>query len=426
MYFGRHLCFYQAKLTMRLLYNTGIHFYHFLIWLVSCRNPKARKWLTGRKNLFERIQKEVIPGKPLLWFHVSSVGEFEQARPVIEGVRQYSPNYRILLTFFSPSGYELMKDCPLADYVFYIPLDTPRNARRFLDIVQPDKVFFVKYEFWYNFLSELKNRQIPTYIFSAIFRSSQPFFRSWGNWFRKALKTYNHIFVQDQNSCDILHKFGFYNVSISGDTRLDRVAQIARAASELPRLETFCAGKKILIAGSTWPEDETIFLRFFNECTDPVKFVIAPHEVNPDSIGRIIAQLKRPYVLYSSASTLEELENAEILIIDGYGYLVSAYRYAKIAYVGGGFSTGIHSILEPAVYGMPVIFGPDHHKFHEAIEMIRIGAAHSVSSFEELETLLKSYLTDPARLAYESNIAFQYVESNRGATEQIVRYFFEK
>jgi 3-deoxy-D-manno-octulosonic-acid transferase len=410
---------------MRLLYNTGIRFYYFLIWLVSFRNPKARKWLSGRRNLFERIQKTVIPNEPLLWFHVSSLGEFEQARPVIEGVRKDFPGYKILLTFYSPSGYELKKDYPLADYVFYLPLDTPRNASRFLDVVHPEKVFFVKYEFWYNFLMELNKREIPTFIFSALFRPSQIFFRPWGKWYRKALKAYTHIFVQNQSSYDLLEKFGFDNVSLSGDTRLDRVAQIALAAADLPKLEKFCAGKTVIVAGSTWPEDELLFLRYANECDQPVKFVIAPHEVNPDSIGRITSQLQHSYAFYSSDSSDKELEDADVLIVDGYGYLVSVYRYAKIAYIGGGFTTGIHSILEPAVYGMPVVFGPDYHKFHEAVEMIQLGAAHSISAYEELSTLFDSYLTDHERLAKESKFASQYVENNRGATEQIVRYFFE-
>jgi len=411
---------------IRFLYNTGIHLYHFLIWVASCRNPKARKWLSGRKNLFDRLQKEVVPGAPLLWFHVSSLGEFEQARPVIEGVRKDFPGYKILMTFFSPSGYELKKDYPLADYVFYLPLDTPCNASRFLDIVKPDKVFFVKYEFWFNFLTELKKRKIPTYIFSALFRPSQLFFQPWGKWFRKALKAYTHIFVQNQSSFDVLQRFGFNNVSICGDTRLDRVAQIARSASNLPKLEEFCAGNKVIVAGSTWPEDEALFIRFVNECKHKVKFVIAPHEVNRDSLGRITENLQRPYVFYSSDSTLKELNNAEVLIVDGYGYLVSVYRYAKVAYIGGGFTTGIHSILEPAVFGMPVVFGPDYHKFHEASEMIQLNAAHSISTYEELFSLFESYLTDPIRLENESRMASQYVESNRGATDQIVRYFFEK
>ena len=411
---------------MQFLYNTGIRLYHFLIWVVSFRNPKARKWLSGRKNLFEKIQKEVVPGERLLWFHVSSLGEFEQARPVIEGVKKDFPGYKILLTFFSPSGYELRKDYPLADYVYYLPLDTPRNASRFLDVVKPEKVFFVKYEFWFNFLTELKKRKIPTYIFSALFRPSQFFFRPWGKWFRKALKAYTHIFVQNQSSSDILHKFGFENVSISGDTRLDRVAQIARAASQLPKLEMFCAGNKVIVAGSTWLEDEELFIGYVNECAHKVKFVVAPHEVNERSLERIASLLKRPYILYSANSTPEQLESAEVLIVDGYGYLVSVYRYAQIAYIGGGFTTGIHSILEPAVYGMPVVFGPDYHKFHEAVEMIQLGAAHSISNYDELNILFESYLTDPVRLANESRFASQYVESNRGATEQIVRYFFEK
>lgn len=411
---------------MHLLYNFGIRVYHFLVWMVSFRNPKAKKWLLGRRDLFKKIKQEIVPDEPLLWFHVSSLGEFEQARPVIEGVKKYFPDYKILLTFFSPSGYELRKDYPLADYVFYLPSDTPANAVRFLDLVQPEKVFFVKYEFWFNYLTELKKRGIPTYIFSALFRPSQFFFKPWGRWFRKALKAYTHIFVQNQSSFDILKKFDFENVSISGDTRLDRVSQIAHASSELPKLEQFCDGRQVIVAGSTWPEDEAIFLNYVNECTHQVKFVVAPHEVNEKSLERITSQLTRPYVLYSANSSPEQLKTAEILVVDGYGYLVSVYRYAKIAYIGGGFTSGIHSILEPAVYGMPVVFGPDYHKFHEATEMIRLGAAHPVSNFDELKELLESYLTDPVRLAHESQSASQYVESNRGATEQIVRYFFKK
>ena len=411
---------------MRLLYNAGIQVYQFLIWVVSFRNPKAKKWPSGRKNLFERLQTELVPGKGLLWFHVSSLGEFEQARPVIEGVKKHFPGYRILLTFFSPSGYELRKDYPLADYVCYLPLDTPRNAKKFLDIVKPDKVFFVKYEFWFNFLTELKKREIPTYLFSALFRPSQFFFKPWGKWFRKAFSAYTHIFVQNKSSWDILHKFKFENVSINGDTRLDRVAQIAMAAADLPKLEKFCGTKQVIVAGSTWPEDEALFLNYVNVCVHPIKFVVAPHEVNEKSLERITTALKRSYVLYSSDSKPEELNHADVLIVDGYGYLVSVYRYAKIAYIGGGFTTGIHSILEPAVYGMPVVFGPDYHKFHEALEMLRLGAAHSIANYEELFLLFESYLTDPDKLAIESHSASQYVESNRGATEQIVRYFFKE
>lgn len=410
---------------MHFLYNTGIRLYCFLIWVVSLRNPKAKKWLAGRKNILENLKAAIIPGEPLLWFHVSSLGEFEQARPVMEEVKKDFPGFKILLTFFSPSGYELRKDYPQADHVFYLPLDTPGNASAFLDIVKPEKAFFVKYEFWFNFLTELRKRNIPTYIFSALFRPSQFFFKPWGKWFLEALRAYTHIFVQNQASLEVLRHFGFSNVSVSGDTRLDRVAQIAKSAASLPRLETFCRGEKVIVAGSTWPEDEALFLRFVNESSHPVKFVIAPHEVNPDSLERISRQLQKPFVYYSANSTAAELENAQVLVADGYGYLVSVYRYAKIAYIGGGFTTGIHSILEPAVYGMPVVFGPDYHKFHEAVEMIHLGAAHSISNYDELNNLFESYLKDQKRLAEESRYASQYVESNRGATEKIVRYFFE-
>ncbi|MCE1197698.1 MAG: 3-deoxy-D-manno-octulosonic acid transferase [Marinilabiliales bacterium] len=409
---------------MRLIYNFVIRGYQFLIWVVSFRNPKAAKWLEGRKDLFNHIQATVKPGKELLWFHVSSVGEFEQARPVIEGVKKSFPNYRILLTFFSPSGYEMRKNYPLADYVFYLPLDTPGNASHFLDLVQPEKVFFVKYEFWYNYLTELRRREIPTYIFSALFRPSQFFFKPWGKWFRKALLAYNHIFVQNESSKEVLAQFGFTNVSISGDTRLDRVAQIAQAAAALPKIEQFADGKLLIVAGSTWPEDEALFLPYVNECKHSVKFIIAPHEVNEKSVGRIINGLSRTYALYSADTTPEALAATDVLIADGYGYLVSIYRYALVAFIGGGFSTGIHSILEPAAYGMPVLFGPDYHKFHEAIEMIRLGSAHAVNNPEELKLHLDDYLTKPEKLAAESRIAKNYVECNKGAADQIVHYFF--
>jgi 3-deoxy-D-manno-octulosonic-acid transferase len=411
---------------MHILYNAGIHLYHLLIVMVSLRNPKARKWLRGRKNLFERIKKEVAPGAPILWFHVSSLGEFEQARPVIENVKIHFPEYKILLTFFSPSGYELQKGYPLVDYVYYLPLDTPKNAVQFLNLVKPEKVFFVKYEFWFNYLTELKRQQIPTYIFSALFRPTQFFFRPWGKWFRKALRAYHHIFVQNQSSAEVLKKFGFENVTISGDTRLDRVYQIAKTANRLPKVEKFCSGGKAIVAGSTWPEDEALFIRFINENTKPEKYIIAPHEVHPESLKRITSVLQKSWVLYSDDLTNDQLEQAEVMVVDGYGYLVSVYRYAKIAYIGGGFTTGIHSILEPAVYGMPVLFGPNYHKFHEAREMIQLGAALSVSSYEELSPLLESFLSDPERLNNVSQFASQYVESNRGATENIVNYFLKK
>lgn len=408
---------------MRWLYNLGILGYYLLLKIVSVRNEKARKWIEGRKDIFRRLRETITPGEHIFWFHASSLGEFEQGRPVIEAIRKLKPEYKILLTFFSPSGYELRKDYKYADYIFYLPLDTKRNASRFIDIVQPEKVFFIKYEFWYNYLTTLKEEGIPTYIFSALFRPSQIFFKPWGKWYLKALKAYEHIFVQNQESFDILHQHGFKNISVSGDTRLDRVGEIADAAPRLDKLELFCGNQKAIIAGSTWKEDEDLFIPYLNKCASGQKFVIAPHEVNPQSLERITNALEKPYALYSTASR-EELSKADVLIVDGYGYLVSVYRYGMLAYVGGGFTSGIHSILEPAVFGLPVIFGPDYQKFQEAHDMLNIGAARCINNYEELENQIDSYLSDPGKLLSSSTLARNYVNKNRGASKDIVKYLF--
>ncbi len=408
---------------MRWLYNLGIFGYYLLVRVVSVRNEKARKWLEGRKDIFKRLRETIKPGEPILWFHASSLGEFEQGRPVIESIRSHWPEYKILLTFFSPSGYELRKNYPYADYVFYLPLDTRKNAIEFIDIVRPAKVFFIKYEFWYNFLTQLKEEGIPTYIFSALFRPSQIFFKPWGKWYLKAIASYEHIFVQNRESFDILHQYGFKNVSISGDTRLDRVGQIADAAPRLEKLEFFCDGQKAIIAGSTWKEDEDLFIPYVNKSPAGLKFVIAPHEVTPQTLERICNALEKPYALYSTASQ-ESLSKVDILIADGYGYLNSIYRYGMLAYVGGGFNSGIHSILEPAVFGLPVLFGPDYHKFQEAFDMLSLGAACCINDSVELEAELENFRLNPDKLLTASNIARSYVNRNRGASQEIVQYLF--
>jgi 3-deoxy-D-manno-octulosonic-acid transferase len=408
---------------MRWLYNFGIFGYYLLVRIASIRNEKARKWVQGREGIFKRLRETITPGEPILWFHASSLGEFEQGRPVIEAIRCLKPEYKILLTFFSPSGYELRKNYKYADYIFYLPLDTKRNARRFIEIVRPEKVFFIKYEFWYHFLTQLKKEAIPTYIFSALFRPSQIFFKPWGRWYLNAITTYKHIFVQNRESFDILHKHGFDNVSISGDTRLDSVGQIADDAPRLDKLESFCRGQKAIIAGSTWKEDEDLFIPYLNKCPDGLKFVIAPHEVTSQSLERICGELKKSYAFYST-STNEELSKADVLIVDGYGYLVSIYRYGLVAYIGGGFTSGIHSILEPAVFGLPVIFGPDYRKFQEAHDMLNLGAASCINDSVELELKIDKYLSDPHMLHCASVIARSYVNNNRGASKDIVNYLF--
>ncbi len=408
---------------MRLLYNLGILGYYLLVRIVSIRNDKARKWIQGRHDIFKRLSGTIIPGEPLLWFHASSLGEFEQGRPVIEAIRKLKPEYKILLTFFSPSGYELRKNYEHADYIFYLPLDTRKNAKRFISIVKPEKVFFIKYEFWYHFLTQLKEAGIPTYIFSALFRPSQIFFKPWGKWYLNAIACYEHIFVQNKSSYDLLLKFKFNNVTISGDTRLDRVSEISDAAPHLEKLDFFCQGHKAIVAGSTWKEDEDLLIPYINKSPLGRKFVIAPHEVTPQNLDRIVNALEKSYVFYSNA-TRESLIKAEVLIVDGYGYLVSVYRYGNLAYVGGGFTSGIHSILEPAAFGLPIIFGPDYHKFQEAHDMLGLGAAICISNFEELEFQMDTFLSNPKILKDASSCAIAYVDQNRGASKEIVKYLF--
>lgn len=410
---------------MKLLYNIAIWGYYLLVKLASLKNDKAKKWINGRKDIFDRLEKEIQPNQKICWFHAASFGEFEQGRSLIEAVKDTHPEYKILLTFFSPSGYEMVKDYEHADYIYYLPLDTPGNAKRFIEIVKPEKVFFIKYEFWYNFLIELKRADIQTYIFSAIFRPSHIFFKPWGKWFLKALHSFTHFYVQNETSNNILKSVGFYNVTIAGDTRIDRVGQIADSSPILEKIETFCEGEKIVVAGSTWKPDEDILIPYINSTDIQIKFVIAPHEIAAHNLERISNNLNKPYAFYSTA-TDAELKNAKVLIVDGIGYLRSVYRYGKLAYIGGGFGYGIHNILEPATFGMPIIFGTNYTKFQEAHDLIAKGAAFSISNYEMFKEKADSFLLNEALLKTTSEISHKYVEDNRGATKLILEHAFRE
>ena len=409
---------------MRILYTLGILLYKNIILLVSPFNEKAAKFITGRKHVFSSLKEQMDPNANYIWVHVASLGEFEQGRPIIEAIRRLHPEYKLLLTFFSPSGYEVRKNYQGADIVTYLPMDTDWNARKFICITKPSVAIFIKYEFWINYLSQLKKHRIPTYIVSAIFRDSQAFFKWYGSWYRKILKNYNHLFVQDQNSIDLLNSIGIKNASISGDTRCDRVAEIARQAKELSIIEAFKGEKKILVAGSSWPKDENLIIPYFNKNKE-FKLIIAPHQTDENHIKEITGKLERPYVRYTQTSE-EEARNAECIIIDCMGLLSSIYRYGEIAYIGGGFGVGIHNILEAAVYGMPVIFGPNYKKFREAVEIIKSGAGFPVNNEEELSQILDELLNNSQTLTKTSAIAREFVNSNCGATEQVVEAIFSK
>lgn len=405
---------------MKLLYNIAMLIYQSFIWLASkFNNNKATLFLSGRENVFDLLEQKRLPGEHYVWFHAASLGEFEQGRPIMESLKNSHPEYKILLTFFSPSGYEVRKDYQGADIICYLPMDMSWNVKRFLDIVQPDCAIFIKYEFWMNYLLELKKRAIKTYIVSAIFRESQLFFKWYGRYYRNLLKSFNHLFVQNDESVRLLHSIGFDNVTKVGDTRFDRVADIASNAKELPIVQLFKSDKKVLVAGSSWPNDEEILLSYFNQNKD-IKLIIAPHEIHEEHLQSIISKLQRPYVRYTQATT-ENVSDADCLIIDCFGLLSSVYRYGEVAYIGGGFGVGIHNILEAAVYGIPVIFGPNYKKFQEAVDLIELGGAFSIADYTGFSRLMSDLLVDNSSLyASSAAVSNDYSQRNRGATVKVL------
>jgi len=413
---------------MFFLYNIAIYSYVFFIHFASLFNGKARKWIKGRNNIVKRIREELEkePGRnghKLVWFHCASLGEFEQGRPIMERFRKMFPDHRILLTFFSPSGFEIRKNYTGADHIFYLPIDTRRNARNFIDLVQPRMVIFIKYEYWYNYLKELTIQKIPVYFASAIFRPDQHFFQWYGGWFRQQLRKITEFFVQDKESEDLLISIGVKSVSISGDTRFDRVYEIARQDKPFPVISSFCRDSKVLVAGSTWKEDEEILFPCINDDKTDLKFILAPHETHAARIDSLTKRLNKPFIKYSQA-TGENVQNAKILIIDSIGILAYLYKYATVAYVGGGFGAGIHNILEAAAYGIPVIFGPRYEKFREAVDLIRSGGAFSVKDFREFLATVKQLMTDHEYYAHSAEECRQYIQKNQGATDKIIRQIY--
>jgi 3-deoxy-D-manno-octulosonic-acid transferase len=415
---------------MHFLYNISIYTYLFAIHVASLFNVKARLWVNGRKNIFKLLELEIRnfrsnnqhPASDLIWIHCASLGEFEQGRPLIEKLKIKDENIKFILTFFSPSGYEVRKNYKNADLIFYLPIDTPGNAKQFLKIVKPKAAIFVKYEFWFNYLEELKRLTIPTYLVSGIFRKNHYFFKVYGEWYRKQLNSFTYFFLQDEYSKELLYSAGFKNCTISGDTRFDRVAEIAKSVSSIPVIDQFKENNKILILGSTWPEDEKLiseWTKSSNFQDKKIKLIIAPHEINEEHIVSIIRQFSDFSVLRFSKADEKNLGEAKILIIDNIGMLSSVYQYGSIAYIGGGFGKGIHNILEAATFNLPVIFGPNYGKFIEAKELIQLGGAFSVSDIGEFINTI-SLLGDEQVLKTASQISGYYVESKVGATDKIL------
>lgn len=406
-------------------YDLIMSLYAGIIRLVGLRYEKARLWSEGRRNLFSRMREKIDPRERIIWLHVASLGEFEQGRPLIEALRESHPEYKILLTFFSPSGYEIRKNYAGADYIFYLPIDTRKQVRQFLDIAHPEVVIFVKYEFWLNFLTELRRRRIRTFVVSAIFRRNSVFFRFYGGLWRKALKTFEVLFVQNEESKSLLAELGYPNTVVAGDTRFDRVAKIAREAKQVPMIERFKGDKQLFIAGSTWGPDEELLLPLMNDNPE-LKFVIAPHEMDEGRIERLMRETRGGAVRYTQCDDKTSFEGKQLLILDTVGLLASVYGYASWGYIGGGFGVGIHNTLEAATFGLPIAFGPKYEKFKEARDLVAIGAARSITTYEELKAWFAPLRDDEKHLTKSSRLARDYTLSHQGATETILKTIFKQ
>ncbi len=412
---------------MRFFYTLFIQFYRLGLHVASLLSSRAHKWVSGRKGLLKQMRdaasSDMQQGahRPLAWFHCASLGEFEQGRPVIEKFREMHPGWSILLTFFSPSGYEVRKDYPVADHVFYLPIDTGRNVRRFLDIWQPRLVFFVKYEYWFNYMAALAKRGVPMLVISAIFRPEQYFFRFFGHWFLRQLKQVEHFFVQDEASKRLLAGNGITQVTVSGDTRFDRVWRLSMAPEPVPGIAEFAGNSTVIIAGSTWPKDEAVLKSLIDQSLPDVKFIIAPHEVHEERIRQVESTLGISFIRFTEFESNASADT-NVLVIDCIGLLSHIYQYGHIAYIGGGFGQGIHNILEAAAFGMPVFFGPNYGKFAEARALIELGGAFSVQSGEELKQHVDKLLKDKKLLEQQAKTCRQYVEGGKGATDMIVDY----
>lgn len=415
-----------------MIYNIVIYFVLWGIAIASLFNEKVRKMWRGEREAFKILKQKVDPNAKYIWFHAASLGEFEQGRPLMERIRKDYPQYKILLTFYSPSGYEVRKNYEGADIICYMPVDTRLNAIRFLRLVRPVMAFFIKYEFWSNFLHILKHRNIPTYSVSSIFREDQVFFKWYGRSYAGVLKCFTRFFVQNEESKRLLEGIGITAVDVVGDTRFDRVLQIKEAAKQLPICEAFRTGVassqsadvphhdfKVFVAGSSWPPDENIFIPFFNEHKD-WRLLIAPHVIAEEHLKLILSLIKGKKVVRYTQTTPEEAAEADVLIIDCFGLLSSMYNYGDVAYIGGGFGVGIHNTLEAAVWNMPVIFGPNNKRFQEAQGLLKSGGGFEINTYEDFSGLMSSLMNDETFLKQAGDKAGTYVAHLAGATDKVL------
>ena len=420
---------------MFFLYNLIVIIASFLVKVVALFSPKVKLFVDGRKNVFQILGQKIQPSNKTIWFHAASLGEYEQGLPVMEKIKEKFPNYKIVLTFFSPSGYEVRKNNIIADVTVYLPLDTKFNAQRFLKLVHPEMVFFIKYEYWPNYLNELKKANVKTYLISGIFRENQAFFKWYGGFYRNALKTFEFFFVQNESSKKLIQSIGFNNVKVSGDTRFDRVVAILERDNSLDFIENFTKNSSpeisgalgvtkctTIVIGSSWPKDEELLTQFINQSADDVKFIIAPHNIKQEQISNLKSQITKKTILFSEKKNTD-LSNFNVFIIDTIGILTKIYSYADIAYVGGGFgSPGVHNILEPATFGVPIVIGPNYSHFAEATALVKLEGCVSINNPKDLHEVFTELIYKEDVRHEKGHICETFVQMNKGATDVILKH----
>lgn len=407
---------------MLFLYNLVVLFASQVIKLLAIFSPKMKLFVDGRKEVFSILKSKIKPNDKTIWFHAASLGEYEQGLPVIEKIKLHYPNHKIVVSFFSPSGYEVRKNNTVADATVYLPLDTKSNAQKFIKTLNPELVFFIKYEYWPNYLNELKKLQIKTYLISGIFREKQAFFKWYGSFYRNALKTFDYFFLQNESSKNLIQSIGFNNVKISGDTRFDRVVSILERDNSLDFIEQFKDNKTTIVIGSSWPKDEEILINYINNSSENIKFIIAPHNIKSEQIANLKSQITKSTILFSEKNNID-LSNFNVFIIDTIGILTKIYSYADIAYVGGGFGNpGVHNILEPATFGIPIIIGPNYSHFAEAIALVHQEGCVSISNQKELNEAFDNLIFNEDIRHEKGHICATFVQMNKGATAVILNY----
>ena len=414
---------------MKQIYNLIVILASQLLKIIAVFSPKMKLFVDGRKSVFQTLANKIQTSDKTIWFHAASLGEYEQGLPVIEATKQQFPNHKIVVTFFSPSGYEVRKNNTVADVTVYLPLDTISNAKQFIELVHPEMVFFIKYEYWPNYLNELKKQQIKTYLISGILRENQAFFKWYGGFYRNALKTFDYFFVQNESSKKLLQSIGFNNVKVSGDTRFDRVVSILKRDNSLGFIEQFKDNKTTIVIGSSWPKDESLLVNYINQSSDDVKFIIAPHNIKQEQISNLKNQIQKKTILFSEnveTRLIASLQEYNVFIIDTIGILTKIYSYADIAYVGGGFGNpGVHNILEPATFGVPVVIGPNYSHFAEAKALVNMEGCISIQNQTQLNEAFDLLLHNEDERLEKGHICSTFVQMNKGATQTIINHILD-